>query len=420
MAFRDGPFENLKVPLTWTAAVVVVVAIVGAILLLATDRRSDDGVSAYGALRSGTEAVAAPAGGVLSAPVRWVGAVGDYIGGYFFAVSENRRLKAEIADLRAWRDEAIALKNVNGRYEAMMGLRTEPPMPMVTARAISDVRGPFARARLLDAGQAKGVRIGNPVMNEFGLAGRVTGVTGGVSRMVLLTDVASRVPVLIERTDTRAMLVGDGGENPRLDYVRGAGALQPGDRVLSSGDGGGVPRGLPVGVVARGVDGAWRVKLFSDRGPIDYVRILLFQNFAQLVSPEALNAPPLAGLTTAPEPTPEQAAQIADVAARRRAEAEAQAERTRLAVAQAEQAERLRAAQQAQAQAQTQAQPQGQPRTNAPAPTQGRTARPVAAETRPSTGQPRPQAQAQGQAQTPPQAAPAAAAPARPDAEDET
>ena len=64
MAFRDGPFENLKVPLTWTAAVVVVVAIVGAILLLATDRRSDDGVSAYGALRSGTEAVAAPAGDI--------------------------------------------------------------------------------------------------------------------------------------------------------------------------------------------------------------------------------------------------------------------------------------------------------------------------------------------------------------------
>ncbi|MBD3835310.1 rod shape-determining protein MreC [Brevundimonas sp.] len=410
MAFRDGPFENLKVPLTWTAAVVVVVALVGAVLLLVTDRRSEDGVSSFGALRGGAEAAAAPVSGVLSAPVRWVGAVGDYIGGYFFAVSENRRLKAEIEDLRAWRDEAIALKNVNSRYEAMMALRTEPPMPMVTARAISDVRGPFNRARLLDAGEAKGVRIGNPVMNEFGLAGRVTGVTAGVSRMVLLTDVASRVPVLIERTDARAMLVGDGGENPRLDYVRGAGALQPGDRVLSSGDGGGVPRGLPVGVVARGVDGAWRVKLFSDRGPIDYVRILLFQNFAQLISPDALNAPPLAGLTTAPEPTPEQAAQIADVAARRRAEAAAQAERTRVAVAQAEQAERIRAAQQAQQaqQVQTATPPAAQPRPAAQAPAQGRTT------------QPRPQAQPQGQAQTPPQVAPAAATPTRPDAEDET
>lgn len=327
MAFRDGPFENIKVPLTWTAAVVVVVAIIGAVLLLIGDRRTPESETSYGAVRGGFETVVAPAGGVLSAPVRWVGAVSDYIGGYFFAVSENRRLKAEIADLRAWRDEAIALKNVNSRYEAMMGLRTEPPLPMVMARAISDARGPFNRARLLDAGAGKGVRIGNPVMNEFGLTGRVSGVTRDVSRMVLLTDVASRVPVLIARTDARAVLVGDGGDNPRLDYVRGAGSLQPGDRVVTSGDGGGVPRGLPVGVVARGVDGAWRVKLYSDRGAIDYVRILLFQNFAQLVSPEALNAPPLAGLQTAPEPTPEQAAQIADAAARRRAAAETERER---------------------------------------------------------------------------------------------
>lgn len=365
VAFRDGPFENIKVPLTWTAAVVVVVAIVGAVLLLISDRQAPDGAPGHAALRGGTEAVVAPVGSVLSAPVRWVGAVGDYIGGYFFAVSENRRLKTEIAELRGWRDEAIAMKNVNSRYEAMMGLRTEPPVPMVTARAISDARGPFNRARLLDAGAAKGVRIGNPVLNEFGLAGRVSGLTPGVSRMVLLTDVASRVPVLIERTDARAMLVGDGGENPRLDYVRGAGSLQPGDRVVSSGDGGGVPRGLPVGVVARGIDGSWRVKLFSDRGPIDYVRVLLFQNFAQLINPEALNAPPLAGLPTAPEPTPQQAAEIADVAARRRAEAEAQAERARIAAAQVAQAQ---AARQTAAQPPAASQPQARPPAASPPP----------------------------------------------------
>ena len=64
--------------------------------------------------------------------------------------------------------------------------------------------------------------------------------------------------------------------------------------------------------MAKGMDGAWRVKLFSDRGAVDYVRVLLFQNFAQLVDPNALNAPPLAGLNTAPEPTAQQAAAIGD------------------------------------------------------------------------------------------------------------
>ncbi|MFN3354032.1 MAG: rod shape-determining protein MreC, partial [Brevundimonas sp.] len=181
----------------------------------------------------------------------------------------------------------------------------------------SEARGPFANARLLDAGSAKGIRVGNPVINEHGLLGRIVGTTGGVSRMLLLTDVASRMPVLIDRTDARAILTGDGSGNPRLEYIRGEGAIQSGDRVLSSGDGGGIPRGLPIGVVARGVDGSWRVKLFSDRGPIDYVRVLLFHDFAQLADQDALNAPPLAGLETAPAPSEVEAAALADVAARR-------------------------------------------------------------------------------------------------------
>ena len=333
MAFRDGPFENIKVPLAWTAAVVVVVAIIGAIFLLLGDRTTPEGGSSMGAARGGFEAAAGPVGGVFAAPVRWAGAARDYVGGYFFAIGENRRLKAEIAELRGWRDEAIAQKNINGRYEALLGLRTEPAVAMATGRAISDARGPFNRAKLIDVGSAKGVRIGNPVVTEHGLVGRISGVTSGVSRVVLLTDVASRTPVMIERTDARAMLTGDGGDSPRLEFIRGAGSIQAGDRILSSGDGGGLPRGLPVGVAAKGVDGAWRVKLFSDHGAVDYVRVLLFQTFGQLVSPDALNAPPLAGLATAPEPNAAEAGAIRDAAARRQTAQQAQAERARAAAA---------------------------------------------------------------------------------------
>lgn len=376
MAFRDGPFENIKVPLAWTAAVVVVVAVIGAIVLLLGDRTTSEGGSTMGAARGGFEAAAGPVGGVFAAPVRWAGAARDYVGGYFFAIGENRRLKAEIAELRGWRDEAIAQKNINGRYEALLGLRTEPPVPMATGRAISESRGPFSNAKLIDVGSAKGVRIGNPVVTEHGLVGRITGVTGGVSRIVLLTDVASRTPVMIERTDARAMLTGDGGDSPRLEFIRGSGSIKAGDRILSSGDGGGLPRGLPVGVAARGVDGAWRVKLFSDHGAIDYVRVLLFQSFGQLVSPNALNAPPLAGLSTAPEPSAAEVGAIHDAAARRAAAQQAQAERARAAAA-------------------------------TPAPTPAPTAAPTAA--RPAVTSPRPAASTPSPAPVAPSPAPAPA-----------
>ena len=97
--------------------------------------------------------------------------------------------------------------------------------------------------------------------------------------------------------------------------MRGVGSVRVGDRILSSGDGGVFPRGVPVGVVAKGLDGSWRVKLFSDRGPIDYVRVMLFQDFGQLVDPHELDAPPLAGLTPVPRPAPAPAAPAPSTAA---------------------------------------------------------------------------------------------------------
>jgi len=311
--------------------VVVVAGIVGAVMLLFGDGRVSRSAGGYAPARASFEAGAAPVGSVLSAPVRWSGGAVAYVKGYFFAVSENRRLRAEIIDLNAWRDEALALKNLNNRYEALLGLRSEPPVAMVSARAIFESRGPFKNAKLLDVGSAKSVRVGNPVIDEHGLVGRVTGVAAGTSRMVQLTDVASRIPVLIARTDARALLTGDGSDNPRLDFVRGSDSIQLGDRILTSGDGGGLPRGIPVGIAAKGIDGSWRVKLFSDRGAIDYVRVLLFQDFGQLADQNALNAPPLSSLRTAPPPTPAQAAAIQDVATRRAAAAQAAAERVRAA-----------------------------------------------------------------------------------------
>jgi rod shape-determining protein MreC len=159
--------------------------------------------------------------------------------------------------------------------------------------------------------------------------------------MLLVTDVASQIPVLVDRTDARAILKGDGSHNPRLEFMRGVGSVKVGDRILSSGDGGGFPRGVPIGVAARGIDGSWRVKLFSDRGAIDFVRVMLFEDFGQLIGPEQLNAPPLAALGTLPEATPEQASAITDSAARRDA-ARAQAEQRRVDTAAATAAEAAR------------------------------------------------------------------------------
>ena len=155
-------------------------------------------------------------------------------------------------------------------------------------------RGPFSNSRLVDAGADQGVTEGNPVMSEHGLVGRIAGVGPHVSRVMLLTDVESRTPVMVARTNGRAILTGDGGPNPALAYLRTHDALKEGDRVLTSGDGGVIPRGLPVGIAVKGFDGAWRVVLDSDAAPIDFVRILPYVGIERPENTAAPNeSPPL-------------------------------------------------------------------------------------------------------------------------------
>ena len=142
------------------------------------------------------------------------------------------------------------------------------------------------------------MKVGNPVISDHGAVGRVVGVAQGVSRILLLTDVDSRTPVLIDRTDARAILTGDGGRRAAPGISARPSPVKPGDVVLTSGDGGVFPRGLPVGVAAQDLRGGWRVRLYADAQDVDYVRILEVDDFAKLAQQRqaelnAKVAPPL-------------------------------------------------------------------------------------------------------------------------------
>jgi len=139
------------------------------------------------------------------------------------------------------------------------------------------------------------------VITDQGLVGRVVGTSANVSRVLMVTDITSSVPVMIMRSDGRAMMDGDGGGYPKLDWVRGQDTVRAGDQILTSGDGGVFPRGLPVGEAVKGVDGVWRVRLYANRGSIDFVKVLLFKDFSQL--PDAstlLRSPPVSAVLPKP------------------------------------------------------------------------------------------------------------------------
>ena len=303
MTFRDGPRQDRGSPLTWaTVGAVAVALLVAVVMLLADKREAMSRTGQYGAARSEFDELAAPVMGVLTAPVRFLANASTDVRGYFFAVSENRRLRERLKEMERWRDAAVALKNVNERYETLLKLHTEPAIPMISARIVADARGPFSNARLADAGTEDGVVNGQPVLSEHGVVGRIVGAAPHASRVLLLTDADSRTPVLVDRTNARAILTGDGGANPRLEYLRGGDVIKAGDVLLTSGDGGVYPRGLAVGVAAQDLRGQWRARLYADRQALDFVRILTYVDFGRLAKEATLAAsapPPLDPTETA-------------------------------------------------------------------------------------------------------------------------
>ncbi|MDC7684010.1 rod shape-determining protein MreC [Asticcacaulis sp. BYS171W] len=304
MSYGDNqPFENLKLPLTWGVMIIVAgVCVVGALMFLG-DKRGGLDAASYGN-RGGFDGVAAKSNNLLSTPAHVVGDGANWLDDYFFAADENRILKKKVAELEKYRDSYIQARELNRRYEVLLNLRTEPAVDTVTARSVSVSRGPFNNNRLIDAGASKKIKFGNPVINEHGLVGRVVGVSPDVSRVLMVTDVVSRIPVMVARSDARAMMVGDGGGFPRLEFVRGGkDVLKKGDQILTSGDGGIFPRGLPVGEARRGVDGVWRVDLYTNRAPIDMVKVLKFEDFSQLPrADEVLRTPLVTDVLPPPPP----------------------------------------------------------------------------------------------------------------------
>jgi rod shape-determining protein MreC len=143
----------------------------------------------------------------------------------------------------------------------------------VTARLIGNSGG-FVRAAMVNAGSDQGVARGQAAIAEGGLIGRLTEIGNRAARILLITDLNSRIPVAIPASRTSAVLAGDNSERPRLVFASEPKAIKIGDRVVTSGDGGVFPPGLPVGVVAAlDQDGA-RVEPYAELSQLDYVLLI--------------------------------------------------------------------------------------------------------------------------------------------------
>lgn len=216
---------------------------------------------------------------VVSKPVRWVEGGVDWVSSVFVGSSEVRKLRDENAALMEWRDQAKAMAERLDSYEKLHSVQNESVQGGVTARLVSETHGPFSHSGIINAGKNQGIGANWIVVNQYGLVGRVISLGTNSSRVLLLTDSQSRIPVMGEVSRGRAMLIGDKSDAPYLEHLNVPAIIGDGERLLTSGDDGVIPRGIAIGAAGRAPDSKWRVRLNSNAGAIDFVRIIPANNF---------------------------------------------------------------------------------------------------------------------------------------------
>ena len=216
----------------------------------------------------------APILDVIGRPVESFNVGIDRIQEIYMAFDANQKLRQERDRLLHWQALARKLEMENRALKGLLNFKTGPEPRFIAARVVADTGGAFAHSLILNAGERAGVRNGQAAVTGDGLIGRISGVGRRSSRLLLITDLNSRIPIVIESTRTRAVLAGTNAGRPRMIHLPTGAMVAIGDRVVTSGHGGVFPNGLPVGVVTSVTDGIIEIQPYVNRERIEYVRVL--------------------------------------------------------------------------------------------------------------------------------------------------
>ncbi len=216
---------------------------------------------------------------------------------------QNQELKRELQKMRKWKEAAVQLGQENARLLDLNKVRLDPRLTFITGVVLADSGSPFRQSVLLNIGARDSILDGWAAMDEIGLVGRISGVGENTSRVILLTDASSRIPVTIQASGQTALLVGDNTLSPSIEFIENPDIVRPGDRVVSSGDGEVFPPGLLVGEIAVDPGGRMRVRLAADYERLEYLRVLRHHGRERILDPGQLIVPePLTATDGAPSP----------------------------------------------------------------------------------------------------------------------
>ena len=228
-------------------------------------------------LRAEAEAIIAPALGAMMLPLDPARRLARQVQSSYDGFAELERLKSDNQRLKQWESRARDLERKIGELATLTKALEQQKIDYRTVRVVATASGAFLNSALLEAVTEHGIKIGQPVLSAQGLLGRIVEAGRRTSRVLLLTDINSRVPFTFGQAQTRAILAGDNGPEPRLVHLPPGATFTAGEEILTTGLGGMFPRGLRIGVTADSPRGP-RAVLDAGLGDLEYVSVLFYDN----------------------------------------------------------------------------------------------------------------------------------------------
>jgi len=209
---------------------------------------------------------------VTATPGKALGNLNNFFSEHVDLYKNYDLLKKENEKLKNNKNKSEFLELENSQLRVLINERISSNKNLISARVMLDKQSPYLNSFVINMGNNKGIKNGMAVMDGNNFIGRIVDVSYFSSRVLLISDFNSKIPVLIEPSANHAILGGHGNKKPTLEYLPENHKVQNGDKVYTSGKGGVFPPGMPIGEV-KIRDNIIKVFPFSDLDQITFVSI---------------------------------------------------------------------------------------------------------------------------------------------------
>jgi len=209
---------------------------------------------------------------VIASPSKGIENFSSFIKGHLNLYRNYNELKKENDQLKNNISKENFLELENSQLRKLIDEQVISNNNLLSARVMLDKQSPYLNSYIINSGSNKNIKNGMAVLDGKNFIGRIVDVNFFSSRVLLISDLNSKIPVLIEPSASHAILNGRGSKEATLEYLPKKHTVKDGDTVYTSGKGGIFSPGIPIGKV-KIVEKAFSVILFSDLDQVTFINI---------------------------------------------------------------------------------------------------------------------------------------------------